>query len=158
LTDATLAAFLDDLAADPPGPAGGSAAAVTVAMAAALIELAARRSDDGHRAANAAELRRRAFALAEADARAYEQVLDSHGEERRSALTRASGVLEEIAAAAHALNELAQPLIDRARPPLAADVRAAVELAGAARAAVGHLALANARDAGGDTSSTKRKR
>ncbi|MDQ3690255.1 MAG: cyclodeaminase/cyclohydrolase family protein, partial [Chloroflexota bacterium] len=96
MSDPLLAGFLDDLAADPPGPAAGSAAAIVVAMAAALLELAARRSGEGGIALQASLRREAAIPLAEADARAYESVLQARGEARRSALSRASDILREI--------------------------------------------------------------
>ena len=147
---ATVAQFVDDLAADPPGPAGGSALAVTVAMAAALAELAARRSGASDLAAGAAALRRRALPLSQADADAYALVLSSDGEARTNALARASDVLREIAAAAAETQRLASPLLDQANPALRADVRAALELADAARRSVEHLVRANASEPAGD--------
>ncbi|MCA1569349.1 MAG: cyclodeaminase/cyclohydrolase family protein [Chloroflexi bacterium] len=92
MIDDSLARFLDELAADPPGPAAGSAAAVVVAMAAALLELAARRSGE------------------------------SEASTRASALRTAAAV-----------EELASPLVERAKPALRGEVVAAVELARAAR-------------------------
>ena len=71
--------------------------------------------------------------LAEADARAYQAVLESRGDERRSALSRASDVLREIAAAATGVEEAASPLVERAKPALRGEAVAAVELARAAR-------------------------
>jgi methenyltetrahydrofolate cyclohydrolase len=73
---ATLAGFLDRLAARTPAPGGGSVAAVTCAMAAGLVEMASAfdpsgmLDDVGVRA-----LRARAAALADADGAAYAQVL-----------------------------------------------------------------------------------
>jgi len=145
-----LANFLDELAADPPGPAAGSAAAVVVAMAAALLELAARRSGENEVSSRASALRRTALPLAEADARAYQVVLQSRGDERRAALTRASDVLREIEVAAAAVGELASPLLERATPALRGEVVAAVELARAARSVSERLIMLNlAGKAGG---------
>lgn len=133
LTDDSVAHFLDQLAADPPGPAAGSAAAIVVAMAAALLELAARRSGEHGLSSHASSLRTAIVPLAEADARAYEAVLQSRGDERRSALSAASDVLREIAAAAAAVEEAASPLVERVKPALRGEAAAAVELARTAR-------------------------
>ena len=133
MTDEPLVRFLDELAADPPGPAAGSAAAIVVAIAAALLELAARRSGENRLSSRASSLRTAVVPLAEADARAYQAVLASRGDERRSALSRASDVLREIAAAATGVEEAASPLVERAKPALRGEAVAAVELARAAR-------------------------
>jgi len=71
------------VAADPPGPAGGSVAAAAVALAAALAELAARKSGRPDEEARAAALRTRAVSLAAADARTYAEVLGAEGDARR---------------------------------------------------------------------------
>jgi len=78
--NATLAGFLDGLAARTPAPGGGSVAAVTCAMAAGLVEMAA--AFDGSGALDgvgerAHELRRQAAALADADGAAYAEVLEA---------------------------------------------------------------------------------
>ncbi len=143
MSDDLLASFLDDLAADPPGPAAGSAAAIIVAMAAALLELAARRSGEEGIASRAASMRMTALPLAEADARAYQVVLQSRGDARRIALNLASEVLGQIGRAAAAVEELASPLIERAKPALRGEAIAAVELARAAGRVSGRLAMIN---------------
>ena len=148
---AQLAPFVDDLAADPPSPAGGSALAVTVAMASALAELVARRSGASEIAAAAAAVRRRALPLADADAAAYARVLGSEGDERTAALARASDVLRAVDAAAAETQRLASPLLERAKPPLRADVQTALELAAAVRRSAEELIRANAADGGGAT-------
>lgn len=142
-----LARFVDELAADPPGPASGSAAAVTVAMAAALAELAARRSGDPAAAAQAAAVRARAVPLADADARAYADVLEARGDERRAALARASDVLREIAAAAAETHRVARPLLRRVEGPLRGEVTTALALADAAGGAAEQLIKINADQA-----------
>ena len=139
----SLAPFVEALAADPPGPAGGSAAAAAVAMAAALTELVARKSDRPEDAERAAGVRSRALSLADADARAYAAVLAAQGDARRDALEGASDLLREIGEAAAELSALAAPLADLARPALRADVLTAVELAGAARRASAEMIRAN---------------
>jgi methenyltetrahydrofolate cyclohydrolase len=77
---ATVAGFLDDLAARTPAPGGGAAAAITCAMAAGLVEMAtsfdsARGLEQVH--ARAHELRTRVDGLAQADGRAYAVVLEA---------------------------------------------------------------------------------
>src|SRR5436190_22320985 len=77
---ATVAEFLDDLAARTPAPGGGAAASVTCAMAAGLVELAASLASAtglAHVRARAHELREAVARLAHADGRAYGVVLDA---------------------------------------------------------------------------------
>ena len=77
---ATVAGFLDDLAARTPAPGGGAAASVTCAMAAALVEMAASfASAKGleHVRDRAHELREEVSSLAYADGRAYAVVLEA---------------------------------------------------------------------------------
>jgi formiminotetrahydrofolate cyclodeaminase len=76
LSALSLGEFLDELAAESPGPAAGSAAALATAMAAALVVMAARRSsgtwpDAAGVAAQASALRSRCVDLARADAVAF---------------------------------------------------------------------------------------
>jgi methenyltetrahydrofolate cyclohydrolase len=78
----TLTAFLDQAAARRPAPGGGSAAALTVALSAGLAAMAARFSapqvgDSAELAMQADQLRHRAAALVDEDARAYQAVLDT---------------------------------------------------------------------------------
>jgi len=153
LSYAPLAEFLDDLAADPPGPAAGSAAAAAVAMAAALTELSARRSDDDLTATRAAASRARALPLAEADARAYADVLKSRGEAQREALERACDVLRQITAAADEVRVLAAPLVDTAKGALRGEAFAAVELAEAGRRVADRVILVNSDSAAIDSGS-----
>jgi len=80
--DQTLDAFLDQAAARQPAPGGGSAAALTVALSAGLTAMAARFSvpqvgDAEELAIQADQLRHRAAALVDEDARAYQAVLDT---------------------------------------------------------------------------------
>jgi len=112
-------------------------------MASALLELAARRSGEDGIASQASSIRTAAFPLAEADARAYEAVLRSQGDERRTALNRASDTLREIGRVAAAAEEVASPLVERAKPALRGEVVAAVELARAARRVSARLVTIN---------------
>jgi formiminotetrahydrofolate cyclodeaminase len=77
---ATLAQFLDRLAARTPAPGGGSVAAVTCAMAAGLVEMAAAFDSGGALdgvGERAHELRGQAAGLADADGAAYAEVLQA---------------------------------------------------------------------------------
>ncbi len=143
MSDPLLAGFLDDLAADPPGPAAGSAAAIVVAMAAALLELAARRSGEGGIALQASLRREAALPLAEADARAYESVLQARGEARRSALSRASDILREIGRVATGVDDLASSVVGHTKPALRGEVIAAIELSRAAHRVTERLIIIN---------------
>ena len=75
LSEQTLHGLLEQMAAERPDPAAGTAAAIAAALAAALVGKAARLSrrhlDDADRLAEQADvLRGRAVRLGEADARA----------------------------------------------------------------------------------------
>jgi formiminotetrahydrofolate cyclodeaminase len=114
---ATLAGFLDRLAARTPAPGGGSVASIACAMAAGLVEMASAFDASGALddvGARAHELRGKAAALAEADSRAYSGVLQAlrmpAGQERTRSLDAAvAGAIEcpmellEIAAEVAAL-------------------------------------------------------
>jgi methenyltetrahydrofolate cyclohydrolase len=78
--DASIAAFLDGLAARDRAPGGGSAAALTVAFAAGLVAMVARSSrhvwDDAPGvAAQALTLQDRAASLTRSDAEAWDEAL-----------------------------------------------------------------------------------
>jgi formiminotetrahydrofolate cyclodeaminase len=77
--DQPLRTFVDQLAAEEPAPAGGSAAALAVTMAAALIAKVAKGSPSwlgrDSIGAQAERLRRRTAPLVQADADAYEEAL-----------------------------------------------------------------------------------
>jgi methenyltetrahydrofolate cyclohydrolase len=110
---ATVADFLDDLAARTPAPGGGAAASVTCAMAAGLVEMAASfASATGleHVRERAHELRAEASALAHADGRAYGVVLEAlrmaPGSERTTRLDTA--VAGAIACPMHILRIAAE--------------------------------------------------
>ena len=110
---ATVAEFLDDLAARTPAPGGGAAAAVTCAMAAGLVEMAASfASATGleHVRERAHDLRLEVSSLAHADGRAYAVVLEAlrmaPGEERTTRLDTA--VAGAIACPIHVLRVAAE--------------------------------------------------
>ncbi|HEX9343946.1 MAG TPA: cyclodeaminase/cyclohydrolase family protein [Actinomycetota bacterium] len=80
--DAPLCSFLDQIAARAPAPGGGAAAAMTVAMAAALVAMSARFATSHLDAAtdlctHAEVLRARVAPLAQADAAAYQRVVEA---------------------------------------------------------------------------------
>jgi formiminotetrahydrofolate cyclodeaminase len=79
LFDQPLRTFVDQLAAEEPAPAGGSAAALAVTMAAALIGKVAQGSPSwlgrDSIVAQAERFRRRTAPLVQADAEAYEEAL-----------------------------------------------------------------------------------
>ena len=141
-----LARFADRLAARSPAPGAGSAAAGVITMAAALTEMAARFSDDPAAAARAEDIRARAPALVEEDARAYSAVLASSGTARQEALSRAADVPLSMAETAQELRALAAPLLESGNPNLRGEVLAALELASAGARAAAHLVLLNLGD------------
>jgi formiminotetrahydrofolate cyclodeaminase len=151
---ASLAEFLDQLAARTPAPGGGAAAAVTCAMAAGLVEMAAA-FDSGSRlddvGARAHELRGKVAALAAADGRAYALVLDAlripAGAERTLRLDAAVlGAIEcpmlmlEIAAE---VATLAADLAERGNRNLEGDALAGALLAEASARSAATLAQLN---------------
>jgi methenyltetrahydrofolate cyclohydrolase len=125
----TVGELLTEIGARTPAPASGSAAALTGALAAALAELAARFAGDDEVVERARELGGRLVELADEDAAAYAAFMAARSEETRAAITR---VPEEIAAAADAVEELAQAVHARLETGVAADAEAAAELAAAA--------------------------
>jgi methenyltetrahydrofolate cyclohydrolase len=138
--DLTLGEFLDLIAARQPAPGAGAAAAVTVAMAAGLVSMAARYSGDrlehaGDVAAQAETLRRRVAPLAQADAGAYQRVIEamalpnesdekgraSRRQAIRRALEGAADVPLEIAEIGADVTELAATVAERGNPNLRGD-------------------------------------
>jgi formiminotetrahydrofolate cyclodeaminase len=99
---ATVAGFLEALAARSPAPGGGAVAALTCAMAAGLVEMAAAFDSGGQLdgvGERAHALRVRVAGLAAEDARAYGEVLEAlrmpAGQERTGRLDAAvSGAIE----------------------------------------------------------------
>jgi methenyltetrahydrofolate cyclohydrolase len=133
--------LLDALASDQPAPGGGSAAALVGAMAAALCAKVAGFSTDGGAGAQAAALCRRLTALADEDARLYENAL-SELELRDDdfklgrALEQAAEAPLRIAEACADVAVLASALAEHGSAAHQADARSAAALAaGAARAA-----------------------
>jgi formiminotetrahydrofolate cyclodeaminase len=144
--DQPVGQFLDQLAARIAAPSGGGGAALTAAIAAGLVAMAARFSDAQLPAAvgladRADLLRRRAAALADEDASAYQAVLDAYalpaaiGERRqriREALQGAAAIPLEIAEIAAQVADMARLAEAEGNPNLRGDATVAALLADAA--------------------------
>jgi formiminotetrahydrofolate cyclodeaminase len=146
--DDSLRSFLDRLAAQEPGPRGGSAAALTAAMAASISLVCAERSPgSGGIAVEAGALRKRAEALAIIDAEAYAQYLEAvelHDDAALgAALEHAADAPLQIAEVASDTAQLAAGLAEHCEPALQADAVAASLLAEAAARAAGNLVAVN---------------
>jgi formiminotetrahydrofolate cyclodeaminase len=161
--DQTLTGFLDQAAARQPAPGGGSAVALTVALSAGLTAMAARFSaqqveDSEELAFQADQLRHRAAALVDEDARAYQAVLDTRrdcGAESstaREALQHAAIVPLQICELAGQTATLAARLATDGNPNLRGDAITAALLAEAAACSAASLVrlniVAGAPDAG----------
>jgi formiminotetrahydrofolate cyclodeaminase len=163
LADATVAELLERLAAGTPAPGGGAAAGLAGAAAAALTEMAAAfalargpKQDEASVAAlqnRAGVLRARLLALADADAVAYQPVLDAltlaRADERRApalraALAAAAEVPLAIAEAAAEVAELAVTIMwEPGNRSLLGDAGAALTIAEAATGAAAALVELN---------------
>ena len=163
--DLTLGEFLDLIAARQPAPGAGATAAVAVAMAAGLVSMAARYSGDRlERAeevvARAETLRRRAAPLAQADARAYQRVIEamalpseldsqaraSRRQAIRRALEGAADVPLEIAGIGADVAELAATVAESGNPNLRGDATTAGLLAAGATRSTAVLVGINVGD------------
>lgn len=158
----TVGIFLDRLASGSPAPGGGAAAAATVAMAAALVGMAARFAEehlDGSSGliARADSLRHRVAPLAQADARAYAEVLATFGLPRepdpesrrsaiRSALSSAADIPLAVAEIAAEVAILAADLAARGNPNLRGDAITAGLLADAGARSASVLVKINLGD------------
>jgi methenyltetrahydrofolate cyclohydrolase len=145
LTELSLTALLEELAAPGEAPGSGSALAVALAAGAATVQMAARLSaesweDASGVAAQAESIRERAAALADEDAEVYRQALEARAaqaddkQERRDwALGRATAAAAEpplaLARLAADLAELCRAAAGRVEPRVQADVVAAAALA-----------------------------
>lgn len=154
VTDGTIAAFLDALAAREPTPGGGASAALHAAQAAALVAMVARYSDRGEEPARATasriaqdadECRRRASELIDEDMAAFGAVGAAYrlprGDEdeqaaRREAIAAASiGAAQPPAAVidlAAQVIALAEELLPVANRNVITDIAAAADAARAA--------------------------
>jgi formiminotetrahydrofolate cyclodeaminase len=155
MQDQTIGGYLERLAAREPAPGGGAAAALHAAQGAALLAMVARYTTGEKYAAHAEqvtaitaaadELRLRAMALAEEDARAFTAVTDAYklpraDTEQKSARSRAiadalAGAARppaDVIAVATQVVELAERLLPFGNPNVVTDVAAATEAARAA--------------------------
>jgi len=150
----TLTAFLDQAAARQPAPGGGSAAALTVALAAGLTAMAARFSaaqvgDSEELAIQADQLRHRAAALVDEDARAYQAVLDTRrgrgvgSSTAREAVQHAAIVPLQICELGGQTATLAARLATDGNPNLRGDAITAALLAEAAARSAASLVRIN---------------
>ena len=121
--------LLDRIGERTPAPASGAAAALAGALAAALVELAARFSEDDEALARALELRARLLELADEDAAAYADFMRTRSDEDRA---RTIDVPLAVAAAAGETAALAERLAEHGRASVVGDALVAAELARAA--------------------------
>jgi len=153
LTDLSLPALLEELAAPRAVPGSGSALAAALAAAAAVVQMAARLSADAWPdaagvAAQAGSLRERAAALVDEDAEAYRRAVEAQSaptadpspERRDFALGRTVAAAAEpplaLASVAADLAQLCAASSGRVESRVHADVAAAAALAaGVARGA-----------------------
>lgn len=161
-SDATVAGFLDQIAARTPAPGGGGACAVSIGMAAALLAMAARFStkqlpDAEQVAATADELRAEALPLADADAAAYGTLLaafrdkEPGHEERLAAACRAAcEVPLRMTDVAARVAELAARVGTQGNPNLKGDAFTAVQLCAAAAESAATLVGVNVQAGGLD--------
>lgn len=163
--DCSIGRFSELVAAREPAPGGGPVAAVTVSLAAALVAMAARYSPDvegnDELVQTAEQLRSRAMSLADADADAYQAVIEAyaftgagHPAQRRelisSALYRAAAVVLEVADAGAETARLAARLAADGNRSTRDDAVTAVLLAEAATRAAAHLVAVDVKAGGSD--------
>ena len=132
--------LLDAIGARTPAPASGAVAALTGALAAALVELAARFSEDDEALARSIDLRARLLELADEDAAAYTDFMRTRSDEDRA---RTIEVPLAVAVAATEIAALAERLAADGRPSVKGDALVAAELAGAAARSAELLAELN---------------
>jgi formiminotetrahydrofolate cyclodeaminase len=140
-----VAEFAAALGERSPSPASGSATAVTAALAAGLAELTARFAGDEPAFSEAVHLRARLLALADEDAAAYTEFMESRSDEARE---RTIDVPLEIAERAADVARLGARLAGSARGSVAGDAEVAVLLARGAVAAAARLVELNLRRSG----------
>lgn len=154
MQEQTVGSWLDELGSSAPTPGGGGVAALSAATAAGLVEMVANLSvgKGGDDAAvqvvldRAAHLRHRAVELADADADAFGQVMDTYKWPRSDdaqkaarrkaidwALAGAARVPLDVAAVAAEVIDLCGDLLPHANPTVLSDVAVA---AAAGRAAL----------------------
>jgi formiminotetrahydrofolate cyclodeaminase len=136
----SLAEFALALGERTPTPASGAATAVTAALAAGLAELTARFSGDDDAMEAATRLRERLLALADEDAAAYSDFMETRSQADRD---RTIDVPLEIAELAAQVTQLAERLRAAARGSVAGDAEVAVLISSAAVAAAARLVELN---------------
>jgi len=141
VSDLRIGEFLVALGERTPAPASGAAAALTGAFAASLVELAARFAEDEAAVTRAKVLSTRLTQLADEDAAAYAEFMETRSEEARR---RTIDVPEEIAANADEVERLAGQVGAQLTSSVAGDAEAAGELARAAARVARRLAELNA--------------
>jgi len=141
VSDLRIGEFLVALGERTPAPASGAAAALTGAFAASLVELAARFAEDEAAVTRAKVLSTRLTQLADEDAAAYAEFMETRSEEARR---RTIDVPEEIAANADEAERLAGRVGAQLTSSVAGDAEAAGELARAAARVARRLAELNA--------------
>lgn len=130
-------------------PAAGSVAALTTAMAAGLVAKAARVSEEEGVALQADELRERVAPLAQADAEAYREALETlrslpaDDPGRADAFARASDIPLEIAEVATRVAELGAELAESGKPALKGEAVSASELGAACARIAAFLVTVN---------------
>ena len=167
LTDLSLPALLEELAAPREVPGAGSALAVALATAAAIVQMAARLSPDSWAdaagvAAQAESLVERAARLVDEDAEAYRRALEARAaQDQNEKPERRDWSLGQVTAAAAepplALARLATDVADlcaaagaRVEPRVHADVAAAAALAAAVARGARELVAVNLTALPGD--------
>jgi formiminotetrahydrofolate cyclodeaminase len=153
MSDQTVQALLDDLAGSSATPGGGSAAALAGAMGAGLVSMVCRLTIGKRRFANAEEelrgvldeverLRRQLIDLANADSRAFEQVMAAYRLPKETqpeqtfrkasiqeALQKAADVPLATVIACARVAKLGHQVISKINPSAVSDAGAAVLLA-----------------------------
>lgn len=140
VSELTVGGFLAALGERTPAPASGAATALTGAFAAGLVELAARYAEDGAAVARARTLGARLAELADEDAEAYAELIETGGEQARA---RTIEVPEEIAQRADEVARLGARIGAQLTSNVAGDAEAATELARAAARVARRLAQLN---------------
>jgi formiminotetrahydrofolate cyclodeaminase len=141
VSDLRVGEFLAALGERTPAPASGAAAALTGAFAASLVELAARFAEDEAAVTRAKVLATQLTQLADEDAAAYAEFMETRSEEARR---RTIEVPEEIAAHADEVERLAGRVGAQLTSSVAGDAEAAGELARTAARVARRLAELNA--------------
>jgi formiminotetrahydrofolate cyclodeaminase len=140
VSELRIGEFLVALGKRTPAPASGTATALTGAFAARLVELAARFAEDEDAVDRAGALATRLAELADEDADAYTEFMETRTDEARQ---RTIDVPLEIAAKADEAERLAEQVGSRLTSSVRGDAEAAAELARAAARVARRLAELN---------------